>query len=67
MRFVQTVWIACHSLLKNSFGWESPKTDLMFWALSSQGLREHTGELVLYTDSESARVLVDTSETGITA
>lgn len=31
----------------------------MSWALSCHSLREHYGEVVLYTDSEGARMLVD--------
>ena len=59
MRVIQTLWTTKKNLLEDSFGWINPETALMSWALSANCLKAHCKELVLYTDSEGARILVD--------
>lgn len=59
MRIVQTLWTAGQSLTANAMGWLNPQMNLMSWALSANSMREHTDDLVLYTDTEGARTLVD--------
>lgn len=45
--------------MENPFGWASPETNLMSWSLSSLCLKEYCSDLILYTDSEGAHILVD--------
>ena len=59
MRIVQTLWTAGQSLTANAMGWLNPQMNLMSWALSANSMREHTDDLVLYTDTEGARTLAD--------
>lgn len=58
-RFVQTFWSKGKSLLEHCYGWGDAETHLMSWTLSSNTLKGNSDEVVLYTDSEGARVLVD--------
>lgn len=59
-RFVQSFWTINRSMLEHGFGWLNPECHLMSWVLSAHSLRANADELVLYTDSEGARILVDT-------
>lgn len=61
MRIIQSAW-ACNksNLLTSNSGWLSPEYNLMSWSLSCLQLKQHYPELVLYTDSVSAKVLIDT-------
>ena len=59
MKIVQTFWSANKSLLYDSFGWSLPEFHLMSWALSCMSLRQHYNEVVLYTDTKSASLLID--------
>lgn len=59
MRIVQTLWSAKEDLLRNSFGWLEPQHHLMSWALSCLSLRENYDEVVLYTDSNGYKVLIE--------
>ena len=59
MRAVQTFWSGGKSLLTESFGWTLPEFHLMSWALSCVSLCRHYDEVVLYTDMEGRRVLID--------
>lgn len=56
MRIVQTFWSGKDDLLENSYGWLDPQSHLMSWALSCLTLKEHYGEVVMYTDSEGKHV-----------
>lgn len=61
MRIIQSVW-ACNKsdLLTSNSGWLSPEYNLMAWTLSCLQLRKYYPEVVLYSDSASAKMLVDT-------
>ncbi len=59
MRIVQTFWSAGGDLLKNSYSWLEPQYHLMSWALSCLSLRENYNEVVLYTDSNGYKVLIE--------
>lgn len=59
MRIVQTFWSAKENLLMNSFGWLEPQYHLMSWTLSCLSLRENYNEVVLYTDSNGYKVLIE--------
>ena len=56
---IQTLWTSDKSLIKDSFGWASPQSHLMAWALSSLLLKKQFRELRLYTDHNGARILID--------
>ncbi len=61
MRIIQSAW-ACNkpNLLTSNSGWLAPEYNLMSWALSCLQLKQYYPELVLYCDSVSARILIDT-------
>ncbi len=59
MRLIQTLWSSNNPLQEHNFGWQHPEYNIMSWTLSCLSLREHYDEVVLYTDSEGARILVD--------
>ncbi|PBJ12292.1 DUF6734 family protein [Flavobacterium sp. ACN6] len=61
MRVIQSAW-TCNkpSLLTTSLGWLSPEYNLMAWTLSCLQLKKYYPELILYSDSVSAKMLVDT-------
>ena len=59
MRIVQTFWTGGRSPKEHSFGWLHPEYNLMSWALSCLSLREHYDEVVLYTDKEGYKVLIE--------
>lgn len=61
MRIIQSAW-ACGklNLLTSNSGCLAPEYNLMSWALSCLQLRQYYPELVLYCDSVSARMLIDT-------
>ncbi len=63
MRIIQSAW-ACNksNLLTSNAGWLSPEYNLMSWALSSLQLKKYYPELILYSDSVSAKMLIDTLE-----
>lgn len=60
MRIIQSAW-ACHQsdLLTSNSGWLSPEYNLMSWALSCLQLKQYYPELILYCDSVSAKMLID--------
>lgn len=60
MRAIQTLWCGDRSLKNSQFWWSHAEYNLFSWALSCLSLREAFGEVTLYTDSEGARMLVDT-------
>ena len=59
MQAVQTLWTAGRPLLKDRFGWLTPMHHLMAWCLSALLIRRNFDELVLYTDSPGAKMLID--------
>jgi len=61
MRIIQSAW-ACNkpNLLTTSLGWLSPEYNLMSWTLSCLQLKKYFPELILYCDSVSAKMLIDT-------
>ena len=59
LRAVQTFWSAGKSLLTDSFGWNLPEYHLMSWALSCVTLKRYADEVVLYTDMEGKKILVE--------
>lgn len=59
MRIIQTFWTGGRSPKEHSFGWLHPEYNLMSWALSCLSLREHYDEVVLYTDKEGYKVLIE--------
>ncbi len=60
MQIVQSCWSRNQkSFLSSNAGWLAPEYHLMGWALSSLQLRKFHDELTLYTDSVSARILID--------
>lgn len=61
MRIIQTSW-ACNkkNLFEFSFGWLAPEYHIMSWALSCLQLKFFYQDVVLYTDSVAAKLLIDT-------
>ena len=59
MRIVQTFWTAGANPLDFGFGWVHPMYNLMSWALSCLCLCRYYREVILYTDPEGKRVLID--------
>lgn len=61
MRIIQSAW-ACNkpNLLTSNSGWLAPEYNLMSWTLSCLQLKQFYPELVLYCDSVSANMLIDT-------
>ncbi len=60
MNIIQTLWCGGRKLTESPFWWINAEYNLMSWALSCMSLKEHFNKITLYTDSEGARVLVDT-------
>lgn len=60
MKIIQTLWCGNRELGKSPFWWLHAEYNLMSWALSCMSLNETFGNVTLYTDSEGARMLVDT-------
>ena len=60
MNIIQTLWCGDRKLTESPFWWNHAEYNLMSWALSCMSLKEHYPDITLYTDSEGARVLVDT-------
>jgi hypothetical protein len=60
MNIIQTLWCGDRKLTESPFWWNHAEYNLMSWALSCMSLKEHYSDITLYTDSEGARVLVDT-------
>lgn len=61
MRIVQSYWSCSQTdLLKFNAGWLSPEYNLMAWALSCLQLTKHYSKVVLYADTLSAKLLIDT-------
>lgn len=60
MRIIQSAW-ACNksSLLISNSGWLAPEYNLMSWTLSCLQLKKYYPELILYSDSVSAKMLID--------
>jgi hypothetical protein len=61
MKFIQTLFIN-KDLFKNTFGWAAPEYHLMSWALSSLQLQKIYQRVELYTNSNAAKILIDTLE-----
>lgn len=61
MRIIQSSW-ACNNKnpLTNNAGWIAPEYNLMSWALSCLQLKQYYNDVVLYADSISAKILIDT-------
>src|ERR1700753_287037 len=60
MRVVQSLWSANQpDPFRFKAGWFAPEYHLMAWALSCLQLRQFYDDVVLYTDSQGARVLID--------
>ena len=61
MRIVQSAW-ACNqpNLLTTNSGWLAPEYNLMGWALSCLQLKQYHKDVILYSDSVSAKILIDT-------
>ncbi len=59
MKICQTLCSNYKNLLTDSFGWYSPQHHLIAWAYSCLKLREFYPNVQLYTDSESAKILID--------
>ncbi len=60
MNIIQTLWCGERKLTESPFWWLNAEYNLMSWALSCLSLKEQFDKITLYTDSEGARVLVDT-------
>jgi len=60
MNFIQTLYIESgKDPFRDSFGWAAPEYHLMGWALSCLQLNEVYGKVVLYANSQAARLLID--------
>jgi len=61
MNIIQTFW-SCNKtrLLYSNSGWLSPEYNIMSWALSCLQLKNYYPNVVLYCDSISAKLLIDT-------
>jgi len=61
MNIIQSSW-ACNQpdLLTANSGWLAPEYNLMSWALSCLQLKQYYPDVVLYSDSVSAKMLIDT-------
>jgi hypothetical protein len=60
MTLLQTLYISSgKDLLRDSFGWVAPEYHLVGWALSCLQLRAFHGDVVLYANSPTARLLID--------
>ncbi len=59
MIIAQTFWSSGKSLTESGFGWLHPEYNIMSWALSCLCLKEFYDNVVLYTDSEACRILID--------
>lgn len=55
----QTLWLGNRNILDYNFGWYSPQYHLISWALSCLQLKKFNENVVLYTDSSSAKILID--------
>ena len=63
MRIIQSLWSSGQlNLLQNNFGWYAPEYHIMSWALSCLQLRQYYNKVMLYSDSISAKLLIDTLE-----
>ena len=60
MKIVQSFW-SCQetNLLEFKAGWISPEYNIMSWALSSLQLKKYYSSVVLYADTASAKLLID--------
>lgn len=56
MIIAQTFWSGGKDPLVDSFGWLSPKYNLMSWALSCLSLRQNYEDVILYTDSNGYKM-----------
>lgn len=59
MRIVQSFWCCNQDPLYNKAGWLAPEYNLMGWALSCLQLKKYYSNVTLYTDSLSAKILLD--------
>ena len=61
MNIIQSSW-ACNQqdLLTANSGWLAPEYNLMSWTLSCLQLKQFYPDVVLYSDSVSAKMLIDT-------
>lgn len=60
MNIIQTLWCGNRKLTESQFWWSHAEYNLMSWTLSCHSLREHFEKVTLYTDTEGARILIDT-------
>jgi hypothetical protein len=61
MNFIQTLHIHSNKdPFHDTFGWVAPEYHLMSWALSSLQLQKLYGKIILYANSQSADLLIDT-------
>ncbi|HEY5462605.1 MAG TPA: DUF6734 family protein [Hanamia sp.] len=61
MKFIQTLSIN-NGPFNNSFGWAAPEYHLMSWALSCLQLQKIYQRVELYSNSNAAKILIDTLE-----
>ncbi len=60
MKIIQTFWSCKQSNLLNfNAGWIAPEYNLMSWALSCLQLRQYYEDVTLYSDTTSAKMLID--------
>jgi len=61
MNIIQTFYLDnTKDPFKDSFGWIKPEYHLMSWTLSCMQLHKFYGNIVLYANSEGAKLLIDT-------
>ncbi|MEJ8769103.1 DUF6734 family protein [Prevotella sp. HCN-7019] len=59
MNIVQTLWTGNRDLISETFGWCDSQTHLFSWVLSCLTLLKYKKNLVLYTDSNCAKIFID--------
>jgi hypothetical protein len=60
MKIVQTFWSGSSSnIIKDTFGWYASEYHLMSWALSCLQLRKFYDNIVLYTDKNGYKLLIE--------
>lgn len=60
MKIIQSFWTGgINNIFDSSFGWPSPKYNLISWILSANQLLKHYDEVELYTDTLGAKILID--------
>ena len=60
MKIVQTFWSGNYSnIVKKTFGWYAPEYHIMSWALSCLQLLKFYDNVVLYTDKNGYKLLIE--------